>query len=466
MVPAPKTRRQARGFTGFRPTALGRKRFSIWARMTFSEILFSSRPHLLYTPAMLTRRMSLLLLSLAAPTLFSGCETTDKMLGAAERAVGSTTGRTVLDIVHGKDPADIARQRVEQYGRDPQALLRDLRAIQRDFQALMAALTGEVGKKWGTKEVKLPEQKKYVKYTQNYRSRAIVDFDAGNILIETLDEKDPRASLKNAVVTTLLTPNDPRSVDLFSDKEITLTGDKEPYLLGLVVNQAGKPVRTPADAEQFAESLLTKSTTRTVEQEAGAKTAHLVNIPMVTNFSHKQAEKYRTVVAQFAERYQISPSLVFAIIRTESNFNPFAVSSAPAYGLMQLVPTSGGRDAYRKAKGEDKAPSRDYLFDPDNNIELGTAYLNVLTYSQLDDVADLVSREYCVISAYNTGAGNVFKTFSKDQRTALQQINGLQPSALYERLRSGLPYQETRDYLAKVVGFRKQFVTLSETAAR
>ena len=415
---------------------------------------------------MLTRRWSLLLLSLAVPSLFSGCETTDKMLGAAERAVGSTTGRTVLDIVHGKDPADIARQRVEQYGRDPQALLRDFRAIQRDFQALMAALTGEVGKKWGTKEVKLPEQKKYVKYTQNYRSRAIVDFDAGNILIETLDEKDPRASLKNAVVTTLLTPNDPRSVDLFSDKEITLTGDKEPYLLGLVVNQAGKPVRTPAEAEQFAESLLTKSTTRSVEQENGAKTAHLVNIPMVTNFSHKQAEKYRTVVAQFAERYQISPSLVFAIIRTESNFNPFAVSSAPAYGLMQLVPTSGGRDAYRKAKGEDKAPSRDYLFDPDNNIELGTAYLNVLTYSQLDDVTDKVSREYCVISAYNTGAGNVFKTFAKDQRTALQQINALQPSSLYDRLRSGLPYQETRDYLAKVVGFRKQFVVIGENGAQ
>ena len=445
----------------------GRRKRALSMRiMTVSEILFSSRPHLLYTPAMRTRRMSLLLLSLAVPTLFSGCETTDKMLGAAERAVGSTTGRTVLDIVHGKDPADIARQRVEQYGRDPQALLRDLRAIQRDFQALMAALTGEVGKKWGTKEVKLPEQKKYVKYTQNYRSRAIVDFDAGNILIETLDEKDPRASLKNAVVTTLLTPNDPRSVDLFSDKEITLTGDKEPYLLGLVVNQAGKPVRTPAEAEQFAESLLAKSTTRPVEQENGAKTAHLVNIPMVTNFSHKQAEKYRTVVAQFAERYQISPSLVFAIIRTESNFNPFAVSSAPAYGLMQLVPTSGGRDAYRKAKGEDKAPSRDYLFDPDNNIELGTAYLNVLTYSQLDDVTDMVSREYCVISAYNTGAGNVFKTFAKDQRTALQHINGLQPSTLYDRLRSGLPYQETRDYLAKVVGFRKQFVVIGENGTQ
>ena len=75
------------------------------------------------------RRLPSFLLSLAIPLLFVGCETTDKMLGAAERAVGSTTGRTVLDIVHGKDPADIARQRVEQYGRDPQALLRDLRAV-------------------------------------------------------------------------------------------------------------------------------------------------------------------------------------------------------------------------------------------------------------------------------------------------------------------------------------------------
>ncbi len=408
-----------------------------------------------------------LLFSLIVPILCVGCETTDKMLGAAERAVGSTTGRTVLGIVHGKDPADIARQRVEQYGRDPQALLRDLRAVQRDFQALMAALTGEVGKKWGTKEVKLPEQKKYVKYTQNYRSRAIVDFDAGKILIETLDERDPRASLKNAVVTTLLTPNDPRSVDLFSDKEVTLTGDKEPYLLGLVVDQAGQPIRTPTEADQFAASLVAESTTtRKVDQDNGEKTAHVVTIPMVSNFSHRQAEKYRAVVGQFAERYQISPSLVFAIIRTESNFNPFAVSSAPAYGLMQLVPTSGGRDAYRKAKGEDKAPTRDYLFDPDNNIELGTAYLNVLTYTHLDDVADLVSREYCVISAYNTGAGNVFKTFSKDQRAAVDQINKLQPSALYDRLRSSLPYQETRDYLAKVVGYRKQFVSLGENGPR
>jgi membrane-bound lytic murein transglycosylase C len=133
---------------------------------------------------------------------------------------------------------------------------------------------------------------------------------------------------------------------------------------------------------------------------------------------------------------------------------------------MQLVPTSGGREAYRKAKGQDTIPTRDYLFDPENNVELGVAYLNVLSYNQLEQVENTVSREYCVISAYNTGPRNVFKAFSSDAASAFNQINSLQPPAVYERLRAKLPYQETRDYLAKVVTFRKQFVTGGETGTR
>lgn len=66
------------------------------------------------------------------------------------------------------------------------------------------------------REVKVPEQKKYVKYTQNYMSRTVVDFDNGTIVVETLDDKILKESLTNAIVTTLLTPDDPRSVDLFS----------------------------------------------------------------------------------------------------------------------------------------------------------------------------------------------------------------------------------------------------------
>ena len=404
-------------------------------------------------------------LILAFALLTSGCETADRALTAAERVAKGRTGQTIIDLAEGKDPAKIAKKRLDEYARDPEALLKDVRAAKKDFETILAALGVNVGKTWGTKEVQLPERKKYVKYTQHYKSRAIVNFDSGEILVETLDDQDPQRSLKNAVITTILTPEDPRAVDLFSDKEIVLTDGKAPYLFGLVLDQQNKPMRTPEEAELFAVYLLEKrSGTRVVDQDGTKKTAYYVTIAMVSNLSVKQADKYRPLVHQFARQYDISPSLIFAIIRTESNFNPYAVSSAPAYGLMQLVPTSGGREAYRRAKGKDVAPSRDYLFDPTNNVELGTAYLNVLMFNQLEDVAHNVSREYCVIAAYNTGPSNVFRTFSRDRVAAVNQINGLQPAGVYDQLHEHLPYQETRHYLEKVTGYRKAFVSSSESS--
>ena len=405
------------------------------------------------------------LLILTFALIASGCETTDRALTAAGRVARGQTGRAIIDLAAGKDPGQIAKRRLDQYARDPDALFRDLREAKKDFEVILAALGVNVGKTWGKKEVQLPERKKYVKYTQNYKSRAIVNFDSGEIVVETLDDQDPQRSLKNAVITTILTPEDPRAVDLFSDKEIVLTDDKEPYLLGLVLDQQNRPMRTPEETEPFAAYLLEKKyAMRVIDQDGTKKTAHYVTIAMVSNLSVKQADKYRPLVHQFARQYDISPSLVFAIIRTESNFNPYAVSSAPAYGLMQLVPTSGGREAYRRAKGKDVAPSRDYLFDPANNVELGTAYLNVLTFNQLEDVEHNVSREYCVIAAYNTGPSNVFRTFSRDRVAAVNQINGLQPAAVYDQLHEHLPYQETRHYLEKVTGYRKAFVTSSENS--
>ena len=174
------------------------------------------------------------------------------MLKATEQAVAGRTGKDVLAIIGGKDASQIAKRRLDEYARDPEQVLRDLRAAQQEFKSLYDALNGNVRDKWGPKEVKLPEKKKYVKYTQNYRSRAIVDFDRGQITVETLEETNPRESLSRAVAVTLLTPQDPRVVDVFSDKEIPLSSNEEPYLLGLVVDQYGKPVRTQAEADAFA----------------------------------------------------------------------------------------------------------------------------------------------------------------------------------------------------------------------
>jgi membrane-bound lytic murein transglycosylase C len=399
--------------------------------------------------------------------LLAGCQTLDKTLDTADSALHSVNTGTMKDIagiVTAKDPDAAlkaeAKRRGEHYKNNPEDLIDDIRAAKRDFEQLMAFLQGNVTKTWGNKEVTVPTKTKYVKYTQSYKSRAVVDFDKGEVVVETLDDKDPSASLRSAIITTLLTPEDPRSVDLFSDKPITLSSDREPYLKGLVLDANGQAISTPQAAEAYANYLMGKGAkTRDVATDGATHRATYVQFAMVSNLENKQRQKFADLVQRYAARYDISTSLVYAIIRTESNFNPYAVSPAPAYGLMQLVPTSGGREAHRKVKGEDGIPDKNFLFDPNNNIEFGTALLNVLTYSQLAAVQSTVSREYCVISAYNTGTGNVLKAFSKDRSQAFDAINTVQPAAVYDKLRRDLPYAETRDYLQKVVSFRKQFVT-------
>ncbi len=411
---------------------------------------------------------------LATPALVLGtamltsCQTLDQAVKKTQQAneiLATETVQSLLGLARSEQPREAARQalnsKIDAYSANPELLIRDIRKVKRDYRHIMAVLAGKVEQRWGKQESRLPDRKTYVKYTQNYASRAVVDFDSGRITIETLDDNRDHRHLHNAIVTTLLTPQDPRSVDLFSSREVTLDGRQPPYLLNLVVDKQGRAISTPAQAETFARRLIgERLRQRTITSPQGRQRASFVTIQMVSNFSHRQAIKYRPLVERFAGKYDISKSLVYAIIKTESNFNPFAVSHVPAYGLMQLVPSSGGQDAYRHARGKQAIPSKQFLFDPSNNIELGTAYLDVLDDNYLAGIKDPVAREYCVIAAYNTGSGNVFKAFAQNRKEAQRIINELRPGQVFARLKSQLPHQETRRYLDKVVQQRKHFVSL------
>jgi membrane-bound lytic murein transglycosylase C len=345
---------------------------------------------------------------------------------------------------------------------DSAVMEKQLQVLRQQFAAALAALRSNVQKRWGQGDTRTADKTTYVKYTQGYKSRVVTDFNHGVLTVETLDQADPQGSLKAAIISALLTSNDPGSVDLFSDKDVSIDPARRPYLYGLVHDNQNKSIGTRPQAEKFAQFLLAKKLqTRTVTGDQGAQTARFVTVSMVRNFEDKGAERYRASVERYAAKYSVSPTLVLAIMRTESNFNPFAVSGAPAYGLMQLVPTSGGREAYKRVSGIDQVPPPEYLYDPEHNIELGSAYLGELGDRDFKSVSNQESRDLCVIAAYNTGAGNVTRTFNKDQKVALADINGLDSQALYERLRTGLPFEETRLYVVKVTGYRKQFNSLA-----
>ncbi len=377
--------------------------------------------------------------------------------------LAACTVQQAVDVALSDNPqqaaSELARKKDEAYRKNPTTLARDIIAARQRYERFLKAFRARLKKEWGGREVLVSTRRRYVKYIQNYQSRTVVDFDRGAVVIETLDHRSPLTSLRNATVVTLLTPDDPQSVDLYSPKNVELGG--RPYLYGLVLDRSNRPIENPKQAATFSRYLVnTQRKTRIVHTPAGKRALYFVTIPMVADHMSVRARRYYPYVANNAKRFGVSKSLIYAVMKVESNFNPFAVSTAPAYGLMQLVPTTGGRDAYRYAKGKDVIPSRDYLFRPGNNIELGTAYLNLIKRRYLATIRDPVSREYCTIAAYKGGAGNVLRTFSSNRDKAIRVINGLSPAQVHEQLRTRHPRAETRHYLRKVLDARKEFVNL------
>ena len=127
--------------------------------------------------------------------------------------------------------------------------------------------------------------------------------------------------------------------------------------------------------------------------------------------------KYKDEIVYCADKYSISPSLVYAIIRAESNFDTTAVSSVGACGLMQIMPST----AEYMIEYFDLDLDINELFSPAVNIELGCAYIRYLSnkFDNLDDV----------ICAYNAGE-TIVKKWKKEN--------------------AGIVYKETKNYLIKV----------------
>ncbi len=343
----------------------------------------------------------------------------------------------------------IARSKAMAYAMNPAALGGDLKR----FEQAVKEFADAVAKIWGKDGVRVPRPKEYVKYTQNYLSRASVDFDAGLVTVETVDTKTPLKSLRSAIVTTLLTPGDPRAVDLYSATPVKL--GETPFLLGEVKDFEGTDVRWEWRAGRFADHLLEHDLK---ERTSGGKKARYVTIPMVPDHLNVRAAKYRKLVKAASRRFGVSGNLIYAIMKVESDFNPFAVSSAMAVGLMQVVPSTAGSDVYRFLNKRKGTPSADDLFQPPTNITYGTAYLHLLDTRYLKGVSSPVSREYCMIAGYNGGAGNVLRTFDADKGRATARINELPPDTVYSTLRNKAPYAEMRRYLGKVLEAKKQFV--------
>ncbi|WP_370524506.1 murein transglycosylase domain-containing protein [Helicobacter winghamensis] len=390
-------------------------------------------------------------ISVACVALLSGC-----LLGYKDLIYNPSI------LANGISKEQVIKKAVN-YALNPEQLEKDIANLQINFKKVVVALTQNASKKWGEKNTPIASQDIYVKYTDSYLSRAQVDFTKGVISVATLDTKDPKASLKKAIVATLLTPEDPEQVDLYSDKEIAFKG--KPYLAELVKDNEGKVVLYPWRANRYADYLIeNKLQTTQITEKGENKKVYYVQFDMVTDHEIKSEHKYGEYVALYAREYNLEQALIFAIIKTESSFNPYAVSHIPAYGLMQVVPGSAGRDVYKVLNNRDGIPTKEMLFTPKINIQYGSAYLDILFTRYIKGVNNALSHEYCVIAAYNTGSGNVLSVFDKDRTKAVKIINSMTSAEVYRKLRTSLKYEEARNYLHKVTNAKKDFQKNATTA--
>jgi len=147
--------------------------------------------------------------------------------------------------------------------------------------------------------------------------------------------------------------------------------------------------------------------------------------------------QYWDIIKQESGARGLDPYQVAGLIRQETVFNPRAVSSARAYGLMQVIVPTGIATA--KRIGVDRAITMESLFEPRLNIQLGTAYLK-------DQIEKYGRIEY-VAAAYNAGPNRVVQW-----RASLPlQIDEWQEA---------VPFRETRLYIQGVVRNTLQYKRL------
>lgn len=142
---------------------------------------------------------------------------------------------------------------------------------------------------------------------------------------------------------------------------------------------------------------------------------------------------YPELIDQAAERYDLDPMLIRAMIYVESSYRPQAVSPKGAVGLMQILPETATWLGATEIKAED-------LVDPSVNIDLGSEYLRYLL--------DRFPTESSALAAYNAGPTNARRWLDEEMW-----------DGSYERT-GHIPYPETKSYVRKVTMLRRLYQIL------
>ena len=373
---------------------------------------------------------------------------------------------SLLTFAHAQSAQDFAKEQMQGFKQEQDSFESYKKSQEEAFkayeQAQMQAYNDykkEIEALWH--DPKLSTKKKMVNYTEDKKTRTDVDFEKESIQVETIasSPKEAEQKLREALAKVItidtkeLQESDPLEQKLAKVQKPAEVKDAKvdakPILAPVLFEK--KPSKAEIDTyvntHVKPSNIQSADTTKLPHQKV-----YSISVQLPSDTMLKRSKIYYNDVKKEASRQKIPLPLVFAIMHSESSFNPRARSHIPAYGLLQIVPKSAGIDAYNFLYKQKKLVTGSYLYNSKNNIEMGVAYMHILYYKYLKDIKDPDARLYCTIAAYNTGAGNIAWAFTRsyNMKKAAPIINSLSAKEVYNRLLRDLRYDEPKHYLKNV----------------
>jgi len=251
-----------------------------------------------------------------------------------------------------------SQQGVEQEKQEFNQYLAQLQKEFEDYKRIVeeeyANYKGEILKQW--KEAEVSDKKKWVEYSPDFKTKRVVDFEKGHIEIDVIADKkggvdkkqfgrilndllleDKQTAFQRDTLSNNIEKRITEKAEHIKTDEVKNVPILAPTVMGTAEPTKDKVIKTVVELLKNA----------AFDKKPSLKSTDVVfslKVALPSKHMQKRAEQYRPVVQDNADKRNIDASLVLAVMHTESAFNPMATSHIPAFGLMQIVPKSAGKD--------------------------------------------------------------------------------------------------------------------------